>query len=163
MRVITAIIISLCIVSAVSGLLATAGWLFGINFWITFLVASAAQLVIGALWNTYIENKSMLEREAIMASNRLANSMQVLQLSCAYCGVTNIAEVAVAKENKFDCTSCHSTNKIQMSFTTTRITEPVVKDKVLSEIFKTVQEAPDANNIDSINDSKIEITGGTNE
>jgi len=140
MKTFYAILFSIGVTSVVSSIFGCAGYLYGIGFWVPFLVVTGLQLVIGALWNTYIENKlaakMQIERESFEAAKKLADSIQNVDLACAYCAARNTIQLNMAEENSFKCINCNNANKVQVQFSTIRTTEPVVRDDLLSKIFK---------------------------
>lgn len=147
--------ISILINSGISGIVGLCFWLAGMSFWATFGITFIAQTFIGGLWNSYQERRRSILMAAINAQDNLANSLQCTQLHCAYCQVSNEVDILIGKENSFECTACNQTNKVELTFTTMRITTPLQVNRPLADIFAKIDEATDEEHVKAGGAEKI--------
>ena len=151
-RILVVLLISAIGLAIPSGLAAAAAYFLGKNVWGWFFITGAVSAVIGWLWNLAQDARYKVTRAAIESQNKLADAFQNVETSCAYCNTRNVIRVALGKNNQFTCKNCNNNNKIDIQFTTSRITTPVVADQVLNEVFEKLDNEPAPQSHSSVND-----------
>jgi hypothetical protein len=119
--------ISLFFSSLVSGVFGLAGLLIVGKFWGFFLMALMLQFVIFAIVNTFLRRKDLIETTKLINEQLEAASKHLINLSCAYCQVTNTIPIVLNEENRFKCESCNQVNSVKMQFFAAQITTPLKK------------------------------------
>ena len=128
---------SMGISCSLSGLFGVGAWLAGSSFWAYFVFAFALQFLYASIANPIRQRRDAIKRAEIEARYVLAESQQFLDIQCAYCKRRNIAPILLNTTNVFDCEKCNETNAIHMTFTSVRITTPLVTDmdkKIIDEL-----------------------------
>ena len=120
-------------VGAVPALLWGLSW---VNYLATFCILIALQLFLGKLWNYLVDRSIRLRMEKVQAANALAEAVQLLQVTCAYCGTTGLTKIYIGEDNKFNCDACKQENAITISTSTARVTKPIMPKADAAEIFK---------------------------
>ena len=151
---------SFAVTSLVSTLFALGGYLLGKPFWACFWIFFAIQMIVGQLWNYLVDTRAVILNRTINMQNQLAQSLQNVELFCAYCRVKNVIQIAVGRENSFKCIECNSENKVIINMSTCRITQPVVADKTVAEIFSKVDELSKNPVTQSTETPNIEVSRG---
>ena len=113
------------------------GFSFG-NYFATVSILFVAQLFIGRLWNYHVDSKEFVAMEKINSAKALADAVQHVSLSCAYCNTSNLAKIYVGKENIYKCGACNQINSVQLSTSSARVTEPIMPKAEVAEIFKNI-------------------------
>jgi len=119
--------ISLLFSSLVSSVFGLAGWLILGKFWGFFLMALVLQFVIFAIVNTFLRRKDLIETTKLINEQLEATSKHLINLSCAYCQLTNTIPIVLNEENRFKCESCNQVNSVKMQFFAAQITTPLKK------------------------------------
>jgi len=119
--------ISLSFSSLVSSVFGLAGWLVVGKFWGFFLMALALQFVVFAIVNTFLRRKDLIETTKLINEQLEATSKHLINLTCAYCQITNTIPIVLNEENRFKCESCNQINGVKMQFFSTQITTPLKK------------------------------------
>lgn len=119
--------ISLLFSSLVSSVFGLAGWLILGKFWGFFLISLVLQFVIFAIVNTFLRRKDLIETTKLINEQLEATSKHLINLTCAYCQITNTIPIVLNEENRFKCESCKQVNGIKMQFFATQITTPLKK------------------------------------
>lgn len=133
------ILLSLVYVLVVSALAALPSLIWGFKLynyvaWIAIL--SAIQLAAGRLWNYFIDRKIDAVIRKADAAEALANSIQHIELRCAYCETKNIVRIRIDIENTFTCAACKETNSVQINLSTSRVTTPIMPKEEAASIFR---------------------------
>lgn len=160
-RFLVVLLISIVGLSIPSGLSAAAAYFLGKNIWAWFFITGSVTAVIGWLWNMAQESRYKVLRESIEAQNKMADAFQNVETSCAYCNTRNVIRIALGKNNQFTCKNCNNNNNVQIQFSTSRVTTPVIADRVLNDVFTKLDNEPIPQNHSSVNtDGGIKIEGG---
>lgn len=126
---ISLILLSLGATSLVAFLIAFGFWfilpqLAYAIFWITF----GLEWVIMEPINWVLKKRALQEEaKTIEKLTKLEKAVakQTVALECEYCGETNAIKVDLNAPNAFICTKCGNGNKVAMSFSTVRTTNPL--------------------------------------
>jgi len=135
------IILSLIIATIISFIGALPSLLWGlslVNYFSTASIIFAVQLFIGGAWNYYVDMKNLREQRKIDAANELVDSVQNIQICCAYCGAINTAAILVGDNNTFECNTCKEINSVILSCSAARTTHPIMPKAELANIFKSI-------------------------
>lgn len=119
---------SILLVSTVSTVAATAGYLLDKSFWGVFLAITATQVILSFSINTFVAYD--FKKTAYLAELEKLEQLSTI-LNCAYCNtpalVTFLPEVAP----EIVCDKCKNTSNVKLHFTVARQTTP--PPTVLSE------------------------------
>lgn len=148
--------------AVVSGIVGLCFWLANMGFWAAFGITFIIQVFIGGLINKYQDRKIITTLANIEAQNNLINSLQQTMLNCAYCQTPNQVDIFIGKENTFKCASCNEINKIELTFSTMRITSAIQPNKVISDIFAKIDELNSQEHIKKDNSEKIGVESSKN-
>ena len=127
LKILTGSVTITCMLSAIFGLAGSSivgtfwGW-----FWISFL----CQIIIFAVTNSFIINKTLAaqQKAEILALDQLSKFS--INISCAYCNQRTITPIQLNQKNTFKCESCNQVNGISMQFTSTTLTTPLESVKI---------------------------------
>jgi hypothetical protein len=126
---ISLLLLSLGVTSLVAFLIAFGFWFIAPNvayaiFWITF----GLEWVIMEPVNWILRKRALKEEGKTLAKlekYEKAVGKQTVALECEYCGEPNAIKVDLNNANAFICTKCGNGNKVAMSFSTVRTTDPL--------------------------------------
>lgn len=126
---ISLILLSLGTTTLVAFLIAFGFWFIEPNiayaiFWITF----GLEWVIMEPINWILRKRALKEEGNTLSKlEKYENALgkQTIALDCEYCGHSNAIKVDLNKANAFVCTKCGNGNKVAMSFSTVRTTNPL--------------------------------------
>lgn len=121
------ILISLIFTLLVSSAFGLAGWLIAQKFWGFFLISLVLQFIVFAIVNTFIRRKDFIETTKVLNEQLEATSKHLINITCAYCQVSNTVPLVLNQENRFECESCKQINSIKMQFFAAQITTPLKK------------------------------------
>ena len=135
------ILISLLLMSISSVMVGIGFWFVKYNFWTATFAFFALQIFGGILYDSYQKRIHSIQWAKINAQRDIAQSLQTVQLNCAYCNILNNVNIYINKsDNSFVCKNCNSHNNIKINFTTMRITTPVDAKDVLTDVMKKMDE-----------------------
>lgn len=130
---------------------------FTISCWM-FLTCIILQIVIAYYLSTLIEarNAEMVVQQQKIFLNSSSKRVPIT-LTCAYCNNLNIVPISFDNEdaNNFICKTCNNPNKTLVSFTTARVTTPLVnrieEKDIIDELEKLqpIQPTPPSNNTEN--------------
>ena len=106
------------------------------NYLTAFFILLCVQSFVGMLWNYIVDKLTQLRFEEALASQKLADSIQHIEINCSYCGANNLVRILLGKQNTFLCSTCKENNSVHIDITCARITKPIMPKAELSEIFK---------------------------
>lgn len=122
--------------------ISTIGGFFGLfwgltwgNYFGIFFGLFALQFGIGWMWTIYVESKMEVFLADSRAKSALANSIQYIDIVCAYCSSKNSVELLLNKENYFACSACKQNNHVSVAVATERTTKPLEADAIV-DIFR---------------------------
>ena len=123
------ILLSLGVTSLVAFLIAFGFWFITPEiayaiFWITF----GLEWVIMEPVNWVLRKRAVAEEGKTldkMTKYEKAVGKQTIALECEYCGESNAIKVDLNNSNAFLCTKCGNGNKVAMTFSTVRTTNPL--------------------------------------
>lgn len=101
-------------------------------------IVLAVQLFVGTLYNSYISSKTRISNNKLESERLMAESIQNIEISCAYCGTKNSVPVIIGIDNKFECTTCRETNSVLLSCSAARTTNAVMPKREAADIFKSI-------------------------
>jgi transposase-like protein len=108
------------------------------NYLATFSIITAVQMFLGGLWNYYVSSRERLKIREVQAAEALADAVQYVQLSCAYCKTGNLAKILIGEDNTFDCEACKETNSVLVETSCARTTSPIMPKLEAKEIFESI-------------------------
>jgi len=117
--------------------------LFGLSvarYFATFFILVALQLFVGKLWNYYVDHKTNLEMEKVNATKAMADAVQHLQVTCAYCKTLNLAKILLGEDNTYECTACKEVNTVLIETSSARTTQPIMPKAELATIFNNIDK-----------------------
>jgi hypothetical protein len=132
---------SLLIIGIVSTIGALPALFWGLslsNYLAVFCILTVLQLVIGKLWNYSVDQKTFREMERVDSANAMAEAIQYLPTTCAYCGTANLTKILLDRDNTFNCEGCDEKNSVIIHSSTARITMPIMPKQEAAEIFKSL-------------------------
>lgn len=138
MSKIIVILINVGYVCMVSALVSLPSLFFGLsvtNYFSWFVVTAGIQLFLGKLWNYFVDRRVRLKIAQVNSANALAEAVQLLKVTCSYCGTANLAKIYIGEDNTYDCDACKQTNSVQISTTSARVTKPIMPKAELAGIF----------------------------
>ena len=126
---ISLILLSLGMTSLVAFLIAFGFWFVQPNlsfaiFWISF----GFEWVIMEPINWVLRKRALQEEGKTLVKltkYEKAVGNQTIALECEYCGVPNPVKVDLNNSNAFICSKCGNGNKVAMTFSTVRTTDPL--------------------------------------
>jgi len=110
------------------------------RYFSTFFILVALQLFLGKLWNYYVDRNTFLEMEKVNAANAMADAVQHLQVTCAYCKTINLVKILIGEDNTYECTACHETNSVAIETSSARTTNPIMPKAKLAAIFNNIDK-----------------------
>jgi|GEM_PF-5437580 len=132
-------LISLVATAVISFIAAAPFLLFGLSwasYWSAFAVIFAIQLFLGGCWNYFVNTKNRAEQRRLKAADELADAVQNIEISCAYCHSNNMVPILVGHDNRFICSTCKEKNAVMISCAAARTTDPIMPKAELAEIFR---------------------------
>ena len=76
--------------------------------------------------------------EKVDSANALAEAIQYLPTTCAYCGTANLTKIMLDRDNSFNCEACGEKNAVIIESSTARITMPIMPKAEAAEIFNSL-------------------------
>lgn len=126
---------SLLTVVAVSTLCGSGGYLLDKSFFGVFLVATAAQFIIGYVLSAH--SAYDFKKTAYLAELEKLEKLSTI-LNCAYCNEPNLVTFLPDTAPELVCDKCKNTSNVKLHFTVARqTTSPTPVSAILSEPQKT--------------------------
>lgn len=93
----------------------------------TFCTVTVCQIALSSLFSILKTNKD--NKAEFLAKQVLKEASQrrmPFNVSCAYCGESNMIGISFTEDNSFVCAKCNSPNKVYIQFSTVRVTTPLI-------------------------------------
>jgi len=130
---------SLLLTSIVSSLLAFGLYYWLHNFWNVFFTATAAQLIIFYLFNTYIQYRSDTQSNQLLSELESRRLKFTTKVACAYCKTADEVVIDLNEVNSHTCEYCKQVNGIKVQVIATQTIKPItnVAAKIVDIVDKT--------------------------
>lgn len=98
---------------------------FGVNFWITLLLAIVLQFAIWELVRYIIEAGAAVKAAELEVQVLEEIGKQTINIPCAACKTLNVVPIRLDINNTFDCTDCDKENSVYIEVESAQVTVPL--------------------------------------
>jgi len=116
---------SVLLTSIGSGLLAFGLYYWVQNFWGVFFTATAIQIIVFYMFNTYLQYRTDRQSEQLLNDLESRKLKFTTKLACAYCKTSDDVIVDLNDVNTHTCEYCKQVNGIKVQVIATQTIKPV--------------------------------------